>query len=175
MRRVLTMSLPLKARLTGRCHPRKSADGAARGRWSLQGRWRSTRQRSRRGRPGRPGAGRAAIRTKRRSDDQQRARASGDREGHRRQPQSRKRGRLAAAALEHGTPKRLPVRPPATAPLLALLPEARMPIDNIVACQRTRVLFAVLTLGLWSNRGEGQALYYRSIPIGERAIGLGGA
>ena len=50
-----------------------------------------------------------------------------------------------------------------------------MRIHRFVACQRIRVLFAVLTLVSWPNRGEGQALYYRSIPIGERAIGLGGA
>lgn len=50
-----------------------------------------------------------------------------------------------------------------------------MPIHRIVARQRTRVLIAVLTLGPWPNRGEVQALYYRSIPIGERAIELGGA
>ncbi len=50
-----------------------------------------------------------------------------------------------------------------------------MRIHRFVACPRIRVLLAVSTLLSWPSRGEGQALYYRSIPIGERAIGLGGA
>lgn len=38
------------------------------------------------------------------------------------------------------------------------------------------VLFAILaTFGPARNRAEAQSLYYRTIPIGERAIGLGGA
>jgi len=41
---------------------------------------------------------------------------------------------------------------------------------------RATVLFAILaTLGAVGNRAEAQSLYYRTIPIGERAIGLGGA
>ena len=37
------------------------------------------------------------------------------------------------------------------------------------------VIAIVLGCGLVANRSEAQALYYRSIPIGERAMGLGGA
>ena len=39
------------------------------------------------------------------------------------------------------------------------------------------MLFVAMVLGcsFTANRSEAQALYYRSIPLGERAMGLGGA
>ena len=39
----------------------------------------------------------------------------------------------------------------------------------------TRVVITLIALGSFAGRAEAQALYYRTIPIGERAIGLGGA
>ena len=39
----------------------------------------------------------------------------------------------------------------------------------------TRLLIGIIALGSCANGAEAQALYYRTIPIGERAVGLGGS
>ena len=39
----------------------------------------------------------------------------------------------------------------------------------------TRFLIGIIALGSCANGAEAQALYYRSIPLGERAVGLGGS
>ena len=44
-----------------------------------------------------------------------------------------------------------------------------------MAVRLTRLVFVLLALGFFPKTADAQALYYRTIPIGERAIGLGGA